>query len=104
MDIVIIGERKQWQETLPVYFRGSFVREVASELHPGQACYNKLYVIFPYRLLQNIEYSSLCYTVGPCWLSTLYIIVSICYPSHNPPFPLGKPKFVCYVCESVSVL
>ena len=22
---------------------------------------------FPYRLLQNIEYSSLCYTVGPCW-------------------------------------
>ena len=23
---------------------------------------------FPYRLLQNIEYSSLCYTVGPCWL------------------------------------
>ena len=24
---------------------------------------------FPYILLQNIEYSSLCYTVGPCWLS-----------------------------------
>ena len=23
-------------------------------------------ILFPYRLLQNIEYSSLCYTVGPC--------------------------------------
>ena len=26
-------------------------------------------ILFPYRLLQNIEYSSLCYTVAPCWLS-----------------------------------
>ena len=24
---------------------------------------------FHYRLLQDIEYSSLCYTVGPCYLS-----------------------------------
>ena len=32
-------------------------------------------ILFPYRLLQNIEYSSLCYTVGPCWLSILYIVV-----------------------------
>ena len=29
-------------------------------------------ILFPYRLLQNTEYSSLCYTVGPCWLSILY--------------------------------
>ena len=28
-------------------------------------------ILFPYRLLQNIEYSSLCYTVGTCWLSIL---------------------------------
>ena len=35
-------------------------------------------ILFPYRLLQNIEYSSLCYTVGPCWLSILYIVVHIC--------------------------
>ena len=32
----------------------------------------------PYWLLQNIEYSSLCYTVGPCWLSILYIVLCIC--------------------------
>ena len=30
-----------------------------------------------YRLLQNIEYGSLCYTVSPCWLFVLYIAVSI---------------------------
>ena len=29
-------------------------------------------VLSPYRLLQNIEYSPLCCTVGPCWLSILY--------------------------------
>ena len=27
------------------------------------------YILFRYRLLQGIEYSSLCYTVGFCWLS-----------------------------------
>ena len=29
-------------------------------------------ILFPYRLLQNIEYSSLCYTLGPCWLAILH--------------------------------
>ena len=28
-------------------------------------------VIFPFRLLHNIEESSLCYTIGPCWLFIL---------------------------------
>ena len=32
-------------------------------------------ILFLFRLLQNIEYSSLCYTVDPCWLSILYIVV-----------------------------
>ena len=35
-------------------------------------------ILFPYRLLQNTEYSSLCCTVGPCWLSSLYVVVCIC--------------------------
>ena len=26
-------------------------------------------ILFHYRLLQDNEFSSLCYTVGPCWLS-----------------------------------
>ena len=28
-------------------------------------------ILFPYRLLQNTEYSSLCYTVGPFWIYIL---------------------------------
>ena len=31
-------------------------------------------ILFPYRLLQNIEYSSLCYTVGPILVSYLFNI------------------------------
>ena len=36
-----------------------------------------IYFLFPYRLLQYIEYRSLCYTVGHCWLSILYIVMCI---------------------------
>ena len=34
-------------------------------------------VLFPFRLLQNIEQSSLCYTVGPCWLSILNLCIYV---------------------------
>ena len=34
-----------------------------------------IYILFKilshYRLLQDVKYSSSCYTVGPCWLSVL---------------------------------
>ena len=30
-------------------------------------------ILFLFTLLQSIEQSSLCYTVGPCWLSILKI-------------------------------
>ena len=32
-----------------------------------------LQIIFPYMLSQNIKHSSLCHTVGPCWLYISYI-------------------------------
>ena len=35
-------------------------------------------ILFPFRLLQNIEQSFLHYTVGPCWLSILNIALCIC--------------------------
>ena len=38
---------------------------------------------FPSRLPHNIKQSSLCYTVGPCWLSILSIVVCTC-PSQTP--------------------
>ena len=56
-----------------------------------------LKIIFHYRLLQDIEYSSLCCTVNPCCLSILCVVVCI-------PFSFGNHKFVFYVCKSVSVL
>ena len=34
-------------------------------------------ILFPYRLLHNIEQSSLCYTVGPFWLSVFLSISKI---------------------------
>ena len=34
-------------------------------------------ILLHYRLLQDTEYSSLCYTIGPFCLSILYIIVFI---------------------------
>ena len=36
--------------------------------------YTPFQVLFRYRLVQDTEYSSLCYTVSPCWLSILYIV------------------------------
>ena len=35
-------------------------------------------ILFPFRLLQNVGQSSLCYTGDPCWLSILNIVVCIC--------------------------
>ena len=46
-------------------------------------CYKVIHIfffniLFHYGLSQDTEYSSLQYTVGPCCLSILYIIVCIC--------------------------
>ena len=80
-------------EDLPKVQKG-FLEEVTSDLSPeGETRVNqinrerdesveKVYVffqtLFHYRLLQDIEYNSLCYTVGPCWLYILYTVVCIC--------------------------
>ena len=34
-------------------------------------------IVFHYRSLQDIKYISLCYTLRPCYLSVLYIVVSV---------------------------
>ena len=44
-----------------------------------QICVSILFqILFPFRLLQNAEQSSLCYRVGPWWLSILNIAVCTC--------------------------
>ena len=35
-------------------------------------------ILYPIGLLQNVEPSSLCYIVGPCWSSVLNIAVCTC--------------------------
>ena len=68
--------------------------------------YILLYILFHYGLSQGIDYSSLCYTVGPC-LAILYIIVCLCCPKlpilpfPTPPLP-WKPQ-VCFLYESIFV-
>ena len=46
-----------------------------------QQCDSVVYILFQIlfhcRLLQGIEYSSLCYVVGPCCLSILYIVLAL---------------------------
>ena len=44
-------------------------------------------VLFPFKLLQSIEQSSLGYTVGPCWLSILCILVCTCQSQTPNLFP-----------------
>ena len=48
------------------------------------------YILFHYGLSQDIEYSSLCYTVGPCCLSILNVIVCI-YQPQTPSASLSLP-------------
>ena len=40
-------------------------------------------ILFSYRLLKNIEYSSLCHIVGFSWLSILCTVICTCYS--QPP-------------------
>ena len=56
-------------------------------------CYTKTSIytfflnLFPYSILLDIEYSSLCYIVGLCYLFILYIVVSLDNPNSqsSPP-------------------
>ena len=47
-------------------------------MHVYIYAYIVFHIIFHYGLSQDIEYGSLCYTVGPCCLFVLCIIVCIC--------------------------
>ena len=63
-------------------------------------------ILFYYRLLQDIEYRSLCYMVGPCWLPISYVIVCICYshtPTLSPPGIILQIKGLCQPVLSKSM-
>ena len=48
------------------------------QLHTHTYSFSDSQILFSYMLLQDIKYCPLCYTVGPCWLSVVYIVVYIC--------------------------
>ena len=56
-------------------------------------------ILFCYRLLQDTEYSSRCYAVGPCCSSGLYITVCIC---QSPTPILSLPYLSPLVTISLS--
>ena len=56
----------------------SGVQQGDSVIHVYIYIYILFNILFHYDLLQDIEYSSLCYTVGPCCLPILYIVACIC--------------------------
>ena len=66
--------------------------------------YILFYILFHYGLSWGIDYSSWCYTVGPCCPPILYIIVCINpkLPVHPPP--THSPLCCCSVTESCMTL
>ena len=62
-------------------------------------------ILFPFRLLQSVEQSSLCYTVGPCCLSILNITVCIrSSQTPNLPHPTSLPPVtISLFSKSVSL-
>ena len=63
---------------------------------------------FPIRFSQNIQQSSLCYTVGTCWLSILNIIMCTCqfqFPTFlmKKTFKIYSPSY-CTSCIQFSRL
>jgi len=55
-------------------------------------------ILFHYRLLQDIEYRSLCYRVGLCWLPILYIVVCVFQPQTPNLSLFPPPLWWPYVC------
>ena len=56
------------------------------------------FFFFLYRLSQSIEQHSMYCTVGPCWLSSLYIVVHLLIPSSCLTPSLHVPHYVSVVC------
>ena len=63
------------------------------------------HILFHYGLLWDIEYSSLCYTVGPCCLSGgLYLLILFTHFVQPPTFLPSDKHTIVLIYESVSVL
>ena len=64
--------------------------------------FTHIHILFHYGLSQDIEYSSLWYTIGSCCLSILNVVVCIYQPQNPSPF-LSLPTLpyqsqICSLC------
>ena len=57
------------------------IKKLVSAVISYTYTYILFHILFYYDLLQDTEYSSLCYTVGPCCSPVSYIVVCILYDS-----------------------
>ena len=77
----------------PIYEILPYIKYVYSSYIYYIYIYILFQILFNYRLLQDTEYSFLCYTLGSCCLSILYIVVCSC----ESPIPnLSLPPPLCY--------
>ena len=70
-------DREAWQATAHWVTKSDMTEQLSTT---NIYTYINIYFFldfFSYKLLQDIEYSSLCYIVCPCWVSILYIIECI---------------------------
>ena len=97
--LLIFLLKSSWFTMLCLSLLYSRVTQLCTYIH------SFLNIFFHYGLSQEIGCSYLWYTVGPCCLSILNVIVCI-YQPQTPtpslsPLPLGDHKSVLYVCESI---
>ena len=84
----------------PILFTGNIItpnnyQELVSVYSKVIQLYLSIYsFFFRYFPIQVIEQSSLCYTVGPCWLSISYLIVCVC--SFQAPNLFLLPTFLLW--------
>ena len=69
-DCIVHGVTKSWTRlsTFHIHIHHIYI-------HTHTHTYILFHILFHYGLLQDIEYSSLCYTVGSCGLTILYTVV-----------------------------
>ena len=73
-----------------------------SKVNQLYTCIHAFLYSLPLCLLQDVEYSCLCYTVGPCYLPVLYVIVccafracSVMSDSFVTPWIVARQALLC---------
>ena len=99
--------RYSWFTLIHVYSK--VYSTLCTLIHVYSNIYIHMYIIFRFLLLYVIidtEYSSLCYSIGLCWLSLLYMLLFSCSAMSNSLWPHGlqHPRLPCPSSISQSLL